>query len=203
MLITRIEKIGKNRNKIYGEEGTVFILYAKEQKNFNIEEGKCLSEEQLSVIMEEILYKRAVSRSLYLLNAMDRTEHQLREKLIQNSYPTQVIDKVVLYLKQCKYLEDERYVRNYIEYRCEKKSKKQLIRELCQKGISQEYSSTLYDEICVDAEEAAIQAVIVKRGINLQEASKEELKKLYMHLARKGFSIEKIRGFLKIKGYEM
>ena len=48
---------------------------------------------------------------------MDRTEAQLREKLLQAEFSPELVEEAVAYVKSFGYIDDERYVRNYIEYR--------------------------------------------------------------------------------------
>ena len=73
--------------------------------------------------------RRAKLRALHLLTAMDRTEAQLREKL-QASYNEEVVEAAVEYVKSFGYLDDERYVKVYIESKSRTKSRKQIEQEL-------------------------------------------------------------------------
>ena len=69
--------------------------------------------------------RRAKLRALHLLTALDRTEAQLREKL-QASYGEEAVETAIEYVKSFGYLDDERYVRVYIESKSRTKSRKQI-----------------------------------------------------------------------------
>ena len=73
--------------------------------------------------------RRAKLRALHLLTAMDRTEAKLREKL-QASYCEEAVEEAVAYVKSYGYLDDERYVKVYIESKSRTKSRKQIEQEI-------------------------------------------------------------------------
>ena len=66
------------------------ILYKGEVRKLSLREGTVISREKYDEIIYEILGTRAKKRAMFLLERMDRTEHQLREKLMQNGYPDAV-----------------------------------------------------------------------------------------------------------------
>ena len=79
---------------------------------------------------------------------MDRTEAQLREKLLQAEFSPELVEDAIAYVKSYGYIDDERYVRNYIEYRREQKSRRQLEQELqYRKGVPQELIQKVYEDL--------------------------------------------------------
>ena len=79
---------------------------------------------------------------------MDRTEAQLREKLLKAEFEPEFIEQAIAYVKSYGYLDDERYVRNYIEYRQSQKSKRQIEQELLyRKGVSKDLIEKVYEEL--------------------------------------------------------
>lgn len=87
--------------------------------------------------MPEEQLRQAKLKALRLLERMDRTEAQLREKLLQAEFDSEMVEKAIAYVKSFGYINDERYVRNYIECRCQSKSRRQLEQELqFRKGVS-------------------------------------------------------------------
>ena len=96
-----------------------------------------LKEEKSELELKEEA-RRAKLRALHLLTAMDRTEAKLREKL-QASYCEEAVETAINYVKTYGYLDDERYVRVYIESKSRTKSRKQIEQELIfNKGVSKE-----------------------------------------------------------------
>ena len=62
-------------------------------------EGSTLSDEEEHQLIYEVVGKRAKRRTMHLLEQMDRTEQQLREKLKQGGYPQACIDLALEYVK--------------------------------------------------------------------------------------------------------
>ena len=81
MKVTKLEPVTKTKYKVYLDEQFAFVLYKGELSRYKKQEEVELSQETIEEIKTEILVKRAKRRALYLLNQMDRTEEQLRQKL--------------------------------------------------------------------------------------------------------------------------
>lgn len=199
MLITAVEQYTKGKFKIYLDGQFAFVLYKGELRRFNIDADNELSEEDYIEIMNEIILKRAKRRTLYLLKDMSRTEQQIRNKLNEGYYPKDIIESAIAYAKSFNYINDELYAKNYIEYKAKAKSRRAIISELSQRGVSKEIIAKVYEEAEPNEEEAIIKAV-KKRRIDLNSADKAEMNKLYMFLNRKGFRYDDIeRAIRKIK----
>ena len=95
--------------------------------------------------MEELL-KEAKLKALQLLTGMDRTESQLRDKLMQKEYPVEIVEQAIAYVKSFGYIDDERYAKRYVECKKASKSRKELYFALGQKGIAKEVISDVMNE---------------------------------------------------------
>ena len=98
------------------------MLYKTDLKSYGLEKGSEITDEIWSRLKEEVLLKRAKLRAMHLLTDMARTEEQLRQKLRQNGYPEDVTEAAIAYVKSFGYINDENYVRNFIESRKAKTS---------------------------------------------------------------------------------
>ena len=134
--ISEIEKLSSGRYYITLDDGLQFPLYGKEMGKYGIEVNEVLSEEAYLEIMLELLPARAKKKALHLLERMDRTEQQLRTKLTEGGYPSEIVEQTLEYVKGFHYIDDVRYARTYMEYRKTGRSLRQMERELYQKGIS-------------------------------------------------------------------
>ena len=85
-------------------------------------------------IQQEII-KKAEAKALAILNYMDRTEFQLREKLKEGEFPPFAIEEAVEYVRSFHYIDDERYAENFIRRRKEEKSLFELRMELKKRGV--------------------------------------------------------------------
>ena len=136
MQVMQISGLDKKRMRIFLEDGRSFVLYRGEVRRYSLEEGAELSDGQYEEICSEILKKRARRRTMHLLEKMDRTEAQIREKLRQGFYPEEIIEDAVAYVKGYHYLDDSRYAENYVRNQREKKSRRKIQMELMEKDMS-------------------------------------------------------------------
>lgn len=193
MQIQEISPLKSKKYRILLEDGFSFVLYKGEKDRYSLEEGMELSEELWLEIRNGILAKRAKKRAMHLLEKMDRTEKQLRDKLTENGYPSDLVDEAVEYVRSYHYIDDRRYAENYIRYRQESKSRILLKNELLRKGIS----SQIIDE-AMEAEyhmdpRTLIDQWLKKKGYSSSEQDSEKERKIGQFLLRKGFSWEDIR----------
>ena len=194
MNVTKIETLTKTKFKVFLDGEFAFVLYKGELSRYGIKEDKELEEDVYHKIVDEVLTKRAKLRAMHLLEAFDRTESGLRGKLKDNGYPEAAIERAIDYVKSFGYINDERYARNFIEYRKETKSRREIYALLLKKGIDKDIMDVAFEEAYDGYEDgAAIRRLIEKKHVDVTSASREELSKLYAYLGRKGFSYEDIR----------
>ena len=93
--VTRVEKLGNGKRKIHFEDADSLILYYSETRGCQLEEGSVISVEMYEHLLKEVVGKRAKKRALHLLEQMDRTEQQLREKLMASEYPVSCVDEAI------------------------------------------------------------------------------------------------------------
>lgn len=146
MLITKIESGKNKRYRVFGDDTFLFALYKNELKRYQIEENVMIEDSIISSILDEIIYKRAKERALYLLEKRPLTVSVLRNKLYYHDYPEAVTEKVIQFLEQYHYLDDMDYVRMYIGTYSNKKSKKQIVYDLMRKGISKNLIDIYFEE---------------------------------------------------------
>ena len=193
MLVTRIESVTKTKFKVYVDEQFAFVLYKGELSRYRIEEGVELSHDLLEEIKTKVVLKRAKLRAMHLLNAMERTEEQLRLKLKQGLYTEDIIDEALRYVKSFGYVEDQGYAERYIRNRQNAKSKRELYAALCQKGVSREDIQNAMETCYEEADELdAIRRIVEKKRFSVEDSTDVEKKRIFDYLLRKGFRREDI-----------
>ncbi len=196
MKIIEIEEFSKNKCKLLLEDFSGIVLYKRDLKKYRLAEGLDLSDKQLKILLEEILPYRAKARCMKLLQSKDYTESEIRKKLQADGYPETVIEIAVGYLYEYHYLDDEKYVKLYYQSRCLRKSRKQIIMDLQQKGIAKESIMTVLDEYILnngDNEEIqCIKKLLLKKRYCDKDADIREREKVKAYLFRKGFQINDI-----------
>ena len=194
MIVTKLEEYTKTKYRVFLDNEFAFVLYKGELSRYRIKEGSELSDEIYEQIMDKVIFKRAKLRAMHLLEAMDRTEAGLRDKLKTGGYPEEAVDHALAYVKSFGYINDFRYAVNFIDNRKESKSRRQIYALLSGKGIDRDTMDQAFEE-CYEPgdEKEAVLKLIRKKKINPDEASPEELQRLYGYLARKGFRYDDIR----------
>lgn len=191
MLITNIEEYKKGKYKIYINEQFAFVLYKGELRRYGIEVGCEITNEEYEDIIAEAVLKRAKKRLMYLLKSRDYTEAELRGKLKEGCYPAEVQDMALNYVKSYNYVNDAEYARRYVETKSSVKSIKLIKMELRNKGISDSIIRDILENTDNDECELIIKN-IKKKNYDIFTEDVKEKNKMFMFLARKGFSYDKI-----------
>ena len=139
--------------------------------------------------------KRAREKAVYYLQFSGKTESELRKKLAEQKFSPASVDSAIEFVKKYRYLNDEDYARRFVERNRNKKSRKQLMFELSQKGVAKDLLDLVFEDMDVD-EESQIIAVLEKRKYPKEDATREEKQKISAYLARKGFSYDAISAAL-------
>ena len=195
LYITKIENAKGNRRLVLVNDEPAFLLSETEVKELKLLEGMLLGED-ISGRIEQILIKKALQRSLQILERRDKTEQELVKILREEYFSPRQIEAALTSLKEKNYLNDSRYAENFIRTRMKTKSRQELKNLLRQRGISDENLETAFGEIWTEdpAEETAlIRHWMVKKHFDPQNADNAEKKKFMAFLIRKGFSYGDIR----------
>lgn len=190
--VLRTEAVGKNKKRVYFDNGLKCLFYISELRRYRLYEGEYITEQEYDYLLKEILTKRAKKRALYLLEKMDRTEQQLREKLLLNEYPMECIDAAILYVKKFHYIDDFRYACNYIRYHQEKSSLQQLKQKLIGKGVGREHIQLAFEQEYSGNERLQIKNLLIKKHYMPVSRNTVEFRRIYQFLLRRGFSSQDI-----------
>ena len=196
MIFKAVVPVDKRKCKVFLEGDFAFVLYKSEAARFHIEEGNDLPAKTYEMIEEEILLKRARDRALYLLQSQGRTQAEMIKKLKDDGYSQSVTERVLSFLQEYHFIDDNAYTENYIHVNKGRKSKRQITYELQQKGVDRDQIRQMLEENPVDEEETVRALLKKKTGGRIPE-DKKEIQKLAAFLGRKGFSFEVISRVLR------
>ena len=193
MQILSVEPFHKKKVLITFDTGRKLALYTSEGNRYGLREGEAFSKEAYEELVKEILIPRGRRRILHLLEAMDRTEEMLRRKLKESFLPDEVIEDAIDYAKRFHYIDDERYLRNYLTSQLKKKSSRQVVMELERKGIERSRIQSALEEHRLNAPETEKEAAIRLLEKKLKGTVEEEaVFRAKQYLFRKGFSYDVI-----------
>lgn len=202
MLITRVEQGKGKRYKVYSDHEFLFALYGKELKQYHIRENTEVSEDVITEILEQIIYKRAKERALYLLESRPYTCFMMRDKLKNSDYPVEIVDRVILFLQKYHYLDDESYIRMYVDTYSRNKSKKQIQFDLQKKGIERQLIMDYMSRQSYSEEECFTkQFHRYIRGKDLNDFNIR--RKVFRYFYGKGFSYDLIEEYMNMVAEEL
>lgn len=185
--VNNYEALGKGRYRVTFDNGVSCILYRSEAAQLSIEVQCSLTDENYDYLINEIVGKRAKKRAMHILEQMDRTEHQLREKLAKGEYPQECIDSAVEYVKKYRYLDDERFASSYVRYHQKKLSRQQLSVKLSQKGVSKDIIAEALEMEYEADDGEKIRNLLSKRHFDPDNTDRQENNKIYQYILRRGF----------------
>ena len=194
MIITKLEICHTKKTRVYIDEEFAFVVYPQDIRKYSLKENMELSEIIYRQIMEETIIRRAKQKAMALLQKSDRTEKELSFKLKQAEYPQIAIDYAIEYVKNYNYIDDNRYLEQYISYKKRTKSMRVMEMELRQKGISKEQIQEQMEKEAV-TDEIAIEKAIRKKIGQKEQLTFEEKQKIASYLYRKGFTEKDIRTY--------
>lgn len=167
MVISEIRDYDKKRKEIVLSDGAQrFLLYNGEYRGLRLSEGQELTEAEYRNIIETVLKPRARKRALYYLKDSDKTRAQLAAKLKQGLYPEEVIEDTLSFLEGHRFLDDRRFAESYIEELKGKKSGREMLLKLRERGVPQSLAKELVSELTEAEDEyaACLKALSGKLG---------------------------------------
>jgi len=145
--------------------------------------------------MAKTLYERTFERALNLLSYKPRSLAEMRARLMEKDWAEEtVVDQVVARIEELGYLNDDQFAADFASSRLTTKplGRTRLRRDLQRKKLSSETIENALDGAYEQqSEEELIQRAIDKRvRLKGAPATREEAKKLFDYLIRRGFKYD-------------
>lgn len=143
-------------------------------------------------------FDKYLNLAYYYLSIRNRSEKEMREYLTKKNAASEIIEKIISFLLEKKFLNDESFARSWIlnRARLKPKGKRLLQMELKQKGIAQDVIERVLQEVQEEIPDELTQAkdLIVKRMEKMVGKPRDEVyQKVGGFLARRGFSWEVVK----------
>ena len=155
------------------------------------------AEERARPVEPEKARERTMQRAVKLLAAKPRSVAELRERLLEKEWTNEaVVDAVLKKLSEYGYVNDERFAFGYASYRVRQRpvGRQRLQRDLQMKKVSRETSDEALELVFQETpEDELIDRAIEKRTrLRGRPTTRAEIKSLFDHLMRLGFSYDLI-----------
>lgn len=204
MIITSIEEQKKKgRFNIFLDGEFAFGLYKETIYDFGLRVKDVLTEEKINEIKsyDEINFGKKVA--IRFLNYKQRTEKEVHGKLKSHKLSEESINKIIIFLKEFKFVNDENYAKLFVESKkiLKPEGRRTVRMKLAQKGINKELSERSVSENYSEEEEFIKAKELFdkyrKKVRGKNEADKKQ--KCYRFLLSKGFSYDLIREVMKLE----
>lgn len=196
--VTECAACGRTKHRVTLDGEYTFRLYNSEVRKYHIHSEGLLPQESFLEI-QDILYKRGLSRCLHLVKDRDYTRSALEGKLRDGDYPQDIIAKVCARLIKEGFINDGRYARNYVVSHMNTRSRKQITYGLLSKGVSacliEEAFNDIDDLYGTDTELDNVRRLLTRK-LGTMEASALDYAarmKLFAYAGRKGYEYEVIK----------
>jgi regulatory protein len=195
--ISKIEPQKRNsrRCSIYCDGEYKFGLTKDIVLKYDLKEGDELSDDEIKNILLEEEKQKIKQRAYRLLNFRARSTRELKNRLLTIGFDPRLVDTVIEDLLEDNTLDDERFVKAFInDYTIvHTKGNIFIIRELKKKGIPQD---TIMKMLETRDERALIKAFISKKLSHLNKHEPKERQKIIRRLMSRGFTAETIFGVI-------
>lgn len=142
-------------------------------------------------------YERAWNYALWLLGRQAYTTGQLKDKLTRKGATEETVSRVLDRLLELKLVDDALYAETFIRSRSRNKGAIRLRQELFRKGVAEPLVDKAVGKLDESVQLGAAVALAQKNRWRWKGESREQYAKAYAFLARRGFSVEVVRGALE------
>ena len=192
-IISKIEE-QKNKKRVnIFVDGAFFCGLNKETAViFRLKEGNEIDEKTLKEAAFDSEVKSATEKGADYIASRMHSKKELFDKLIKKGYEKTVVLKALEKLEEYHYVDDGLFARQFAEQN-KKYSKKMLENKLKQKGISSEILIDVFGNFDDDAELELCKNMALKYAKGKDLKTQDVVQKMYVSLARKGFSFDVIK----------
>lgn len=161
--------------------------------------GEGAEQEPARPINPEKARERTFARAVKLLAAKPRSVAELRERLLEKQWTNEeIVEAVLAKLGEYGYLNDERFAFGYASYKVRQKpvGRGRLQRDLQMKKVDRETADEAIKLVFEETPELELidRAIEKRTRLRGRPKTRAEVKSLYDHLLRQGFSYELVAG---------
>lgn len=201
-VITKIEvqKRNKDRVNIYLDNEYAFSISMELVYKESLKAKMEIDVERLKDIADKEGYLKCKNTALRIIERSFKTEKEIRDKLKEKEYTDNQIEKTVEFLREYNFINDESYVKAYINDKLATRGRQKIKYDLIKKGVDK----NLIDEklSCIDSEDEKNTAFnLAKKKYNSIKKSESDTYKLsgklYRFLMSKGYNYELVKDVVK------
>lgn len=200
MIITDIQPQVKNKNRVsvFIDGKFAFGIDKSDCSFMGLKIGDVLTQERFNYIMDNAVYTSAYKKADRYIGFKMRTEKEVRDKLKEDEYSDDIIERVISSMLKYKYIDDEAYAQMYAnDCRNIKKWGPQRIKiELSKRGVSVSAIEKALQSLNFEDTDQIIKTLLEKR-IKDTPIDFKEKQKHFNFLLRRGFNSDDIKRVLE------
>jgi len=188
------QKKDSARASIFLDEEFAFGVCDQTIEQFRLRKGDYIDRELFEKITDFDYFIEAKRIALAYLNYRARSEKEIRERLQKEDIPEAIVLRVIEFLKENKFIDDEAWSKAFVNDKLVRKpvSSKQLAYGLKQKGVPKEViEETISNLNAEESDESRAMQAAEKRWPRILRSAtdpRKQKQKLYTFLAGRGFS---------------
>jgi regulatory protein len=180
-------KDGKKQVSVFIDGSFSFAISDEVAATAGLKVGQHLSAEQIEELKKADIYHNCFGAALHYLGYRPRSEAEVRKRLLRRGFNHEVVDKVIVGLKERQLIDDLAFAHYWRDNRLSfrPRSRRLIKLELRQKGVTAEKANEAVADL--DDESAAYEAGLKKVRVISGLEYREFRRYLYDHLRRRGF----------------
>lgn len=192
MIITAIKPAVKTpgRFNVFVDGKYSFSLDELQLVQSGITVNKELADGELAALKDESAFGKAYARALEYIYRRPRSMKEMRDYAWRKQWEPDMAERVIARLSDKGYLDDAKFAAAWVRHRALGKptSKRRLVLELRQKGVSSEDIEAALGASEEFSEKDALRELVAKK-----RGRYDDEQKLIAYLARQGFSFDEIK----------
>ena len=195
-IVTQIKQNVKNKNKVSVFAYGIFLcsVTAESIVKHRVKVGDEIDENKLKTVLDESDRETAFQKAVDCVCRSMKTQKQTEDYLYKKGFSAEVVQTTVAKMQEYRYIDDGEFVKSYVMTYKNAKGKKRIEYELKLKGVAQEHIDKV--EQLLDDQTESVNNVAAKFMKNRQP-TKDNLQKLFRHLAGRGFDFDLCRNCVK------
>ncbi len=144
--------------------------------------------------MDDDQFIEARNKAFHLLSYRERTIKEMRDRLKKKDFSAEVIEKVITYLLEKDYLNEQRFAEMWIRSRINHhpRGRKLIYKELKDKGVERKIINSALDEYLSREKELEMASYLMNKWLRRRKDEDSSSYKLKNYLASKGFNYDMI-----------
>lgn len=200
-VITAVERQRRaaGRYLIYIDGQYAFTVHEDILVKHRLTKGERVDEQKMRLVLEDEEQQRAWSDALKQVGRRPRSEKEIRQYLRRKQVLPTLIDRIVVRLKEQRYIDDADFAAQWTEQRIfsQKKGRRLIKQELQHKGIAPATIQETLNQVPAEEEDRLAYELGLKKWKQTAGGGLDKQRKTAAYLLRRGYSNQTVSGVIR------